>query len=373
MAVVALGVHAGDMEKAPSSAAREQQFLMGYYPNWNRFAGYTPEKIPYGYLTHVLYAFYFVDGAGNLANSDPTDDVGLKRLVELAHAKGVKVLVSIGGASAVQSANFKSMAAGKGSRANFVQNCLRLVDAFKLDGIDLDWEFPVEGDGVNQEMLHKEMRAAFDKHPSRPLFTAAVPVVHYWAQWSTDESFKLLDYVLCMTYDYMGTWEKAVIPNSGMDQSKATLEYFEKRGIPKSRLVLGAAFYGKSFDGGTGMGSSFAGMGSGNNGIWVWKDLLKQFEATEYKIYWDEKTQSEYALGNDEIIVFNGIPSQRIRGEYIRNSEYAGVMLWDLSCDVLDRDKSLLVSLYRGLRGSDKGPMKTPPSGPQWTLAPNPD
>jgi chitinase len=176
-----------------------------------------------------------------------------------------------------------------------------------------------------------------------------------------------------MTYDYMGTWEKAVIPNSGMDQSKATLEYFEKRGIPKSRLVLGAAFYGKSFDGGTGMGSSFAGMGSGNNGIWVWKDLLKQFDATEYKIYWDEKTQSEYALGNDEIIVFNGIPSQRIRGEYIRNSEYAGVMLWDLSCDVLDRDKSLLVSLYRGLRGSDKGPMKTPPSGPQWTLAPNPD
>ena len=140
--------------------------------------------------------------------------------------------------------------------------------------------------------------------------------------------------------------------------------------MPRSKLLIGAAFYGKSFDGGTAMGSVFEGKGSGNDGIWLWKDLLKQFDATPYKIYWDEKTQSEYALGNDEIIVFNGIPSQRVRGEYIHNSDYGGVMFWEILSDAPQRDKSLLVSLYRGLRGTNKTALALPPKGPEWTVVP---
>jgi len=254
------------------------------------------------------------------------------------------------------------MSASPSARANFIKNCIKVAEDMQLDGIDLDWEYPLEGDGPNQLALHREIRAAFDKLPRKLLFTAAVPVVDYWAHWSDSETFKLLDYLNCMTYDYMGTWEKAVIPNSGMDMSDSTMRYFVGRGVPKGKLVMGAAFYGKSFDGGKGMGSTFTGIGSGDNGDWMWKNLLTQFQQVPYKIMWDEKTGSEYAIGNDEIIVFNGLPSQRIRGEFIRNSDYGGVMLWDLLSDVPDRDKSLLVALYRGLRGTNKGPMVTPPA-----------
>src|SRR5882757_4030186 len=101
-----------------------------------------------------------------------------------------------------------------------------------------------------------------------------------------------------------------------MEQTKVALEYFEKkRGVARSKLVAGAAFYGKAFDEATGMGSLHQGKGSGNDGTWQWKDLLAQFQASPYQIHWDPKTQSEYAVGNEETIVFNGIPSQRVLGE----------------------------------------------------------
>lgn len=364
-----VNVHATDAAKtaaqkaAPApmksaSQAQEKKFLMGYYPNWSHYNGYTADKIPFEYMTHLLYAFYLTDPAGNLTNSDPLDAENFKDVIRLGHAKGVKIILSIGGAG--QSDGFKAVAASAGARANFIKNALKLCDQYQLDGIDLDWEFPAEGDGENQVKLHQEIRAAFDKQPRKILFTAAVAATNWFGQWSKDEAFKALDYLNCMTYDYMGTWEKAVIPNSGMDLSKGTLDYYEQRGIPRSKLVLGAAFYGKSFDGGTDMGSPFQGKGSGNDGLWDWKDLLAQFEAVPYKIRWDEKTQSEYAVGNDEIIVFNGIPSTRARGEFIRNSDYAGVMLWDLLQDTPDPKKSLLVALYRGLHGTNHSPLSAP-------------
>ena len=350
--------------KAP--AAPEKKFLMGYYPNWSHYSGFTAEKIPYEYLTHILYAFYITDAGGNLVNSDPLDGDNFKKLIKLSHEKGVKVLLSIGGAS--QSEGFKGMARSDGARANFVKNCMKLAEEHQLDGIDLDWEFPVEGDGEFQLKLHKELRAVLDKQPRKVLLTAAVPASDWWAHHSPDSSFHLLDYLNVMTYDYMGTWEKYVLHNSGMDMSKATMEYYVTRGIPKEKLVIGAAFYGKSFDNSTGMGSTYEGIGSGNNGVWLWKDLISQFKAVPYKIMWDEKTESEFALGNEEIIVFNGLPSQRIRGEYVRKSDYAGVMLWDLLSDSEDKSKSLLVALYRGLRGTNKGPLALPPMGPKWEV-----
>ncbi len=365
-AALLTGVQAADMQAQAVPAETENKFLMGYYPNWSHYSGFTADKIPYDYLTHILYAFYITDNGGNISNSDPLDGENFKKLVKNAHAKGVKVLLSIGGAS--QSEGFKAMSASSGSRANFIKNCIKVAEDLKLDGIDLDWEYPAEGDGDNQEKLHREMRAALDKLPRKILLTAAVPASDWWARHSTDEAFKLLDYLNVMTYDYMGTWEKYVIPNSGFDMSTATLEYYEERGIPRSKLLLGAAFYGKSFDGATGMGSTYTGKGSGHDGIWLWKDLLKQFEAVPYNIMWDEKTKSEFALGNDEIIVFNGLPSQRVWGEYVRNSEYAGVMFWDMLCDVEYKSKSLLVSLFRGLRGINRDSMVTPPPGPQWSL-----
>ena len=84
-------------EKA--SEKGERKVLMGYYPNWSHYNGFTAEKIPFEYLTHLLYAFYIPDNAGNLSNSDESDAENFKEVVRIGHEKGVKIMVSIGGLS----------------------------------------------------------------------------------------------------------------------------------------------------------------------------------------------------------------------------------------------------------------------------------
>mgnify|MGYP001137974738 CR=1 FL=1 len=90
----------------------------------------------------------------------------------------LKVLLSVGGWGA---RGFSGAAATKESRAVFIRSAQEIVDKYGLDGIDLDWEYPVNGawglvasqpaDRDNFTALLKEMRAAFG---DKKLVTIAV-------------------------------------------------------------------------------------------------------------------------------------------------------------------------------------------------------
>src|SRR5689334_10573557 len=65
--------------------------IVGYVPNWTG----NPTYIQYGKLTHINYSFAECNTNGTL-NCDTTY---LASVVTKAHATGVKVSISIGGAS----------------------------------------------------------------------------------------------------------------------------------------------------------------------------------------------------------------------------------------------------------------------------------
>src|SRR5690242_13743386 len=64
-AALCLSAHAAETkapkEASKASAEKERKMLMGYYPNWSHYNGFTAEKIQWDYLTHLLYAFYIPD------------------------------------------------------------------------------------------------------------------------------------------------------------------------------------------------------------------------------------------------------------------------------------------------------------------------
>lgn len=342
---------------AAATQADEDRMLLGRYPNWARYAGFPAEQVPFQYLTHLLYASFASDAGGVVLNSDPLDQGNFLALARLAKEKGVKLSLSIDAAGT--GTPFDAMAAKPGARDRFIRNCLSLADRHGLDGIDFAWDFRSSGDGDRRLMLLREMRAALDKHPRKLLLTSQVSASDRWAGRLSDEFFTLPDFLVVTVSDYEGSRDRLVAPVGGLEESRAALRYFEKRGVPAARLVLESPFFGRSFDGASGLGSRYFGKGSGNGGAWRWKDLLEHLRKAEFKISWDAASKSEVAVGDRETIVFNGIPSQRARGELIRSGEWAGAAALDLPSDTLEEGKSLLVALHRGLRG-----MAKPPLGP---------
>lgn len=67
----------------------------------------------------------------------------VKRIVKTAHSQNVKVSIAVGGWGWDE--QFEQMAASAKSRTVFVQNLKAFVEEYQLDGVDMDWEYPDQG------------------------------------------------------------------------------------------------------------------------------------------------------------------------------------------------------------------------------------
>lgn len=130
--LVLLAIPAAEAEPAAGSIAA------GYYPSWAESQGWPVEKLRTEGLTQINYAFAGIeDGRVTVTDSDRTK---LRALVDL---KGPEILLSVGGWDG--SAGFSDAAASTASRERFAQSCLDLILELGLNGVDIDWEYPVSG------------------------------------------------------------------------------------------------------------------------------------------------------------------------------------------------------------------------------------
>ena len=187
--------------------------------------------IPYDKLTHINYAFLTpkADGAFNpLLNKRL-----LKMVVQKAHSRNVKVLISVGGWG--WDPQFEELAAGPESRAAFVQNLKAFMDEYQLDGADIDWEYPDPGQSSQNFLaLIRELRKAM---PDQLLTTAVISYGDEHGLGIPPESFASFDFVNIMTYDG---------PNHGtMEQFDKGIEYWSERGLEKEKMTIGAPFYSR--------------------------------------------------------------------------------------------------------------------------------
>ena len=192
--------------------------------------GIVADIIPYDKLTHINYSFLTPksDGTFNPINNGWK----LKQIVRDAHLHEVKVSISVGGWG--WDAQFEELAANPASRSAFVQNLKSFVDEHGLDGVDMDWEYPDQGQSSQNFLaLIKELRTAM---PDKLLTTAVVSYGDDNGLGVSNESFDFFDFVNIMTYDG---------PDHGtMEQFERGLSYWSERGLPEEKIVMGVPFYG---------------------------------------------------------------------------------------------------------------------------------
>lgn len=131
--------------------------VVGY---WQGHRHLTPSQI--SGLTHIIFAFIPMYHNGSIIASH----WHLQRLGELKQAKlsnlKLRTMIAIGGAA--NSQHFSRVVADTNTKEIFITSILNVVKVYELDGVDVDWEFPLnDADKSNYVQLMQRLCLAFEE------------------------------------------------------------------------------------------------------------------------------------------------------------------------------------------------------------------
>jgi chitinase len=305
--------------------------IVGFYTAW-RMDLLPIDSIRWDKLTRVISAFAKPNADGTINISDL---LGMRKLSDSAHAHGVEVYFSIGGADG--SEIFPVMATNAKARKRFINEVRQFIFENCLDGVDIDWEYwsgsatnsvvPAESDAfvtVLKEL--KEELSPFGLGLSVDLGNS-----DWWGKDYYDDVAVYADHLMVMSYDFTGTWSTpgqhssfADAIGSGSSVSSTGLAYYVNyRGWPKQKILLGVPFYGKDFDNAGGAYMSYSDI------------LLLHPDAYKY----------------DQVdnIYYNGIGTITDKTAYVMDNGFSGIMIWEITQDNPTDSLSLLSAINRVL------------------------
>lgn len=318
-------------------------------------------------LTHINYAFGLVNTNGEafIRTNAPAHLAQLQALK--ARNPNLKIILSIGGWGAD---NFSDAALTDDSRQKFARSCVSLLKQYGLDGIDLDWEYPGQaGPGIkyraedkqNFTAMLRELRAQIDalsdsRHRAGAdhyTLTIASAGGKYFEHTEMDKLHAHLDWINIMTYDFYGQGRpghhaglRAAV-GANRRTTESDVNDHLHAGIPPDKLVVGAAFYAKSWTNVTTI-EPFAGgkFQRGFSYAVLARDILtnKNFER-----HWDAHAQAAY-LWNAETKTFISYEDDRAlkaKCDFVKKNHLGGVMYWEYS---EDPNETLLDVLTRALK-----------------------
>jgi chitinase len=360
--------------------------IVGYYTSWSIYQrDFQVADIPADKLTHVNYAFANLDGeTGECKLGDIwSDDANFRYLGELKEKHPhLKALISVGGWT--WSAHFSDVALTEESRRHFVESCIDrfLVGRYEgiLDGIDIDWEFPVGGglaenttrpeDRENYTLLMEEFRRQLDELEAESgrhyLLTLAAPAgPDIYANIELERISQYLDWLNLMAYDFHGRLDQitnfhaalypsAADPAASYLNAHAAVQGYLDAGVPPEKLVLGVPFYGRGWAGvpdiDHGLYQPTHGLprGTWEQGVFDYKDLAQNYVGQNgYTRYWHDGAQAPwlYSPSAGVFISYDDPESLALKADYVREWGLGGVMFWELSAD----DGSLLEAIHSGL------------------------
>ncbi len=315
--------------------------IIGYYPYWAQYAGFAPKDIRQKVVTHVHYGYFVPSEDGSIALNDPADQPNFDGLVALNKEGKIKLVFSIGGPG-----NAEAMQAVAGAnRAAFVASIAAKLKVTGAFGIEIDW-LPDASAQADYAALLSELNAAIG--------SASLAVTLPWnstvAEQIPADALQNVDYATVHATDLMDDSKTSLEPNASFPVTEAALSMWVGKGVPADKLVPVIPFYGRSFAGAQGLGTSFTGPGTGNEGILSYKEIMEKLEGTSYKVTFDEASKSEVAVSKDETIVFTGIPSAKAVAELVKAKSYGGIAAYDLSGDFTHWKISLMVTVGVVLR-----------------------
>ena len=301
----------------PADPMDDDHIVVAYFTSWSTG---TPDPT---LMTHINYAFGHVSESFNSIKIDNPDNLRKVAALKNTNPK-LKVLLSLGGWG---SGNFSELCADAKHRTDFAADCLRVIDDYGIDGIDIDWEYPGSSvadissspdDPANFVLLLKEIREAIgDSH----LLTLASGASGTGLLFK--ELLPYVDYICIMAYDLVDP-PKHHAPLfrsnllAGYITASECVDKHLSSGATADKLVLGVPFYGRGCDKYK-KNEPFSG-------------ITVQAGCTEK---WDDTAKEPYIVDSHGSVVlgFENARSITCKRDYIKEKGLKGIMYWEYRYD----------------------------------------
>jgi len=337
--------------------ADKKPIVIGYVGGYRGIV--RTDSIDAARLGVINYAFVDIKDNRAWLHNGRTDDVNLKNLVGLkAKNPALKIVISIGGWT--WSKHFSDAVLTDTSTQNFTESAISMVAKYKLDGIDIDWEYPnMIGDSnvyrpedkQHYTTLFKYLRKGLDslsKITKQPYLVtlAAGASPQFIENTEMDKVQEYADYINLMTYDFTDVPDTTIIhhtnlflPKDAPKQRSADLavQQFMAADVPANKLVMGIAFYGHAAE-----------MRSNDNyglnrkvtkrvpvgGFTYINDSLINGNRG-YVRYWDTAAQAPYLYNEARkiFITYDDEQSVKAKCNYVLQHKLGGVMFWEYFSD----------------------------------------
>ncbi|XP_063595451.1 probable chitinase 2 [Penaeus indicus] len=350
-------------------ANSHEQEVVCYLASW---AVYRPgmgtfniEDVDPSLCTTLIYSFAGLNETTyTMTLLDPEYDINKRALQRFVNLKSlnprVKVLIAIGGWTE-GSTKYSAMAMTRASRKKFIDSAIAFIQHHRLDGLDLDWEYPANRGGAPEDRenfvyLVKELREAF--RPYGWMLTAAVAAGKSTIDtaYDIDDLARNLDFLHIMAYDYHGKWDGRTGHNAPLysredepEEEKmlnvaSTLKVYLDEGAPPEKLVLGVGFYGRTFnlqdpqDNGIAaptLTTALAGPYTKEEGFMGYNEICEK-QTTEkglWTLVWQKTHQVPYMIRDNMWIGFDDPISISLKVAYAQKLGLGGVMAWAIDTD----------------------------------------
>jgi chitinase len=339
-----------------------QPVILGYYPSWE--TGVRPDDLRFERFTHLCYAFATGRKDGTLI-ADAT--IKSAKLTDAAHRRGVKVLLSVGGAGSGDRF-LNAMADDEAALERYITSLTQLVGQYHYDGVDVDWESPASAkDRGNLVKFVKRLRESLKLRDPNALVTMAVSSGDYSGQWFDMKALKDdVDLLHVMYYDLHGPWsghaghnapmgrvpadEKLHGGNDPITPERAVAYWTQvpgKHEWPKEKLLLGIPLYGRGFQ--AKQWYDPASSKEYERTYVNYQDALK-LVSEGWEKHWDDAAQVPWFSnpGMDEVISYDDERSVELKGKWAKKNGLRGVFFWEVSQDFIGGDHVLVKAARKG-------------------------
>jgi GH18 family chitinase len=292
--------------------------VVGYIPDYE-YGNFS--KIDLSAVTHLNYVSVVASSTGSLGttSTDGYNFSQMEAVVNAAHAASPRVSVSI---TIDLSSAFQAIADTPSATTNFITNILAFCTTYSLDGIDLDYE-PANGSLTTAQKnswggflatLHAQTSA------NHLTLSEAVQAQQPGQMIIPKADLSDLDWYYLMDYD-LESYSSA--PYS---DTITYLTNWVNYGVPKSQLVVGVPFYGRS-------GATW-----GVSQTMTYSTILTEYAAQHGGAFPLPNVDSVSITTNtvpptSNTWGFNSISDVQQKAQYILQNGYGGMMIWELGQD----------------------------------------